>query len=136
MGKINLPQPQETSFKPQVKETIEIADTLPSVTDELKEKIKEQAGIEKQEPLADRATRLISYKKFLDVKIDNKEELSYLAKIDELLENEGLKTQKKKAEIIKTVQYKLGGKPTMERVYQYIKIESQIKSLVSKLKNV
>lgn len=136
MGKINIPDTtaKEGNFLPDKKDD-EIADTLPKVDDEVKDKIKEEAGI-KEDNLTDEAIRLISYKRYLGIKTDDKDELSYLGKIDNLLSEEGLKRQKEKAEIIKEVQYKIGGKPDLKRVYIYLKIEGQIKNLVKKLKNI
>lgn len=136
MGKINIPDTtaKEGNFLPDKKDD-EIADTLPKIDDEVKDKIKEEAGI-REDNLTDEAIRLISYKRYLGIKTDDKDELSYLGKIDNLLSEEGLKRQKEKAEIIKEVQYKIGGKPDLRRVYIYLKIEGQIKNLVKKLKNI
>lgn len=136
MGKINIPDTtaKEGNFLPDKKDD-EIADTLPKIDDEVKDKIKEEAGI-REDNLTDEAIRLISYKRYLGIKTDDKDELSYLGKIDKLLSEDGLKRQKEKAEIIKEVQYKIGGKPDLRRVYIYLKIEGQIKNLVKKLKNI
>jgi len=128
MGKIDLPK-----LEMEKKDT-EVADTF-SLD---KNKILRQAGVEKEEEdenYLEKAEKLIRYKKFLDVDIGSKENLSLLSKIDKILEEEGLKTKEKKALKIKEIQYKISSKD-LNKVYQYLKIENQIKSLVGKLKNI
>jgi len=115
----------------------QVKEGFPKMDDKFLSKVKEAADIKDDgENLTDEALRLISYKRYLGIKVDDKEELAYLQKIDKLLTEQGLNRQKNKAMVIKEVQYKLGGKPSLSRVYQYLKIESQIKSLVERLKNV
>jgi hypothetical protein len=127
----------ENETKVKEKNSEQVKEGFPKMDDEFLSKVKEAADIKNdEENLTDEALHLITYKRYLGIRVDDKDELSNLQKIDKLLTEQGLNRQKNKAMVIKEVQYKLGGKPSLSRVYQYLKIESQIKSLVERLKNV
>jgi hypothetical protein len=127
----------ENETKVKEKNFEQVKEGFPKMDDEFLSKVKEAADIKNdEENLTDEALHLITYKRYLGIRVDDKDELSNLQKIDKLLTEQGLNRQKNKAMVIKEVQYKLGGKPSLSRVYQYLKIESQIKSLVERLKNV
>ncbi len=101
--------------------------------DKVIEIVKKHENIEEDEPSFEKAEKLIAYKRFLDIG-DSPKEMKYLEKVVEILQQRGILTQKKKVLAIKEIQYKIGGRPSIKRVYEYLRIEDQIKNLVEKLK--
>jgi hypothetical protein len=104
----------ENETKVKEKNFEQVKEGFPKMDDEFLSKVKEAADIKNdEENINDEALHLISYKRYLGIRVDDKDELSNLQKIDKLLTERGLNRQKNKAMVIKEVEYKLGGKPSL-----------------------
>lgn len=127
MGRIDLPVAEEktTSLVEEKKDT-EVKNFVEPK--EIKDEKEEEKGFEEAE-------KLLSYKNFLDIK-DDREDLSYLSKTLKILDDLGIVSKKAKILKIKEVQYKIGGQPSIKRVWEYLRLENSIKNLVEKLKFV
>ncbi|MEM4134605.1 MAG: hypothetical protein QXV73_05350 [Candidatus Micrarchaeia archaeon] len=127
MGRIDLPDPIIT-------EKTEVADKKETSVKDFIEPKEIETEDEKEKGFEE-AEKLLSYKNFLDIK-DDKEDLSYLSKTLKILDELGIVSKRAKVLKIKEIQYKIGGRPSIKRVWEYLRLENSIKNLVEKLRFV
>lgn len=135
MGKINLPISQEVSHN-----VIADKPNAPVVDDSNGFTFADIAEIDlKDEPVGDEinltneAVRIISLKQRLGISGNDKDDV--IMKILKLAKDSGIKNKNQLYAKLKEISYKLGvSEPgtSVDRIYHYMKLDSQIKGLVNK----
>lgn len=121
-SKVNTPKPVETVEVPQlsVDDKNIPDDLLDSYDDTLK--------------MTNEAVRLMSLKRALDIDVMDQSHDGQIKGILEWAKNKGIRNRNQLIAELRKVDYKLGhgDRPKIDRVYEYVRIDDQIKSLVNR----
>lgn len=129
MGKVAQPSHSESS--PSVQGT---ADRVSGEISTQAEMI--QVGDSPPDNLTNEAVKLISLKSTLGIDATDRQADTYLKSIIEWARDNGIKNRNQLVAKIREIQYKLGTQDThsesIKKVYEYVRLNSQIKNLVNK----